>query len=150
MVIITCYKGEELSYSCCGGGTGWTEIFRGLIIDDNGTQTKIYWPFEIYLDNSLQKVLVSDYKGGFKSIALSETSFASFEELKTSITDCAFCCTDSSDDEPGCLTALVTNSGVALVDNSGVAVVSDSCGSVALVDNSGVALTDDSGAALVS
>lgn len=89
-ITLTCYKGEETSYSCCGGGTGY-ESFKGLLVDDDGTQTKIYWPFEVFFDNTAKAAAVSDYKGTVKTIPLSEAGdFSSFTDLKGFIENCAF------------------------------------------------------------
>ena len=90
-IVITCSRCESKSFPCCGGGTG-TEIFRGLVIDDNGTETKIYAPFEAFSTST--SVVVSDLKGNRKVIPLNQTSYQSIEELVSAITDCI--CTSES------------------------------------------------------
>lgn len=58
--VITCKSCEDISISCCGGGTT-NEVFTGLEIDVDGTITYVYYPFDV--SYTATAALISDDRG---------------------------------------------------------------------------------------
>lgn len=89
MITLVCYGCEDVQRDCCGGGV-IDECFSGLYIDDGGSITQIYAPFNLYPDTSgaASGVVVSDYRGNYYQIPVSGTSFGSLDDLQDYLQSC--------------------------------------------------------------